>query len=521
MSLTAVLLVEIQVTSPTGVVSTLRFSDRAIPPMPPTDALRPNARFDSRVLEAPAIRRMLFENLETLSPARGVGALTLTNAGAALSDYEGYAWGEMAVWLWVQGTPSAEARLVMRGLCDQPAFTPATAGQAGRVQVALYDYRREASKAVQSVLYAGSNDGEAVLYEGAADGLKDTPKPLAWGDLTGAQIPAPQVNAAEQAHQLHDGPIEGAVALFDRGGDFGLDMDGDESGAAFDAAAPDPAHAVTDLGRGLVKFNADPVGVFTAGFKGDAAGGYVQTAGPILARILARAGVPPARIGASFAALASAAVIGFYAGQPILLEEALRFVGAGAPAAVLPDREGVWQAVPWGPPQATPDYTLAWTDIVTAPASDPVGAPIGEVRVGYGRIWQTFAGAELSPDLVGETAQAALAAEYRWAVEPDAGVKARFPAGSWRTVEIRTALRAEADARALAQSLKALLALKDDGRPRRAWRITVPVEIALDRQLGQTIAVSYPPENLSGNFLLIGEEPFRPGPRLAVLTVWG
>jgi hypothetical protein len=46
-----IVLVEIQVTSPTGEASTLRFCDRAIRPMPPTDGLRPNAGFDSRLKE--------------------------------------------------------------------------------------------------------------------------------------------------------------------------------------------------------------------------------------------------------------------------------------------------------------------------------------------------------------------------------------------------------------------------------------------------------------------------------------
>lgn len=515
-----VLLVEIQVTSPVGAVETLRFCDVAIRPMPPTDALRPNVRFDSRILEAPAIRRLLFDNLETLIPSRGVGSLTLTNGGGALAPYEGYAWGEMAVYLWDEGTPSAEAILVLKGVCDRPAYTPPSADQPGRVRVTLYDYARETSKALQPALYAGSNDGVAVLYEGTADGLKDTPKPLAWGDLTTAHIPAPQVNAAEQAHQLHDGAVQGSVALFDRGYDFGLVADGDLSGAAFDAAAPAAAHSVTDLGRGLVKFNATPVGQFTAGFKGDAAGGYVETAGPILARMLARAGVPGARIGASVAALPAAAIMGFYAGEAITLEEALRFVAAGAPASVLPDREGVWQAIPWGPPAATPDAELGENDIIDCASDEVETAPIGEVRVGWGRIWRTFTGAELATEVVGTDAQARLANEYRWAVEPDAGVKARFPL-DWRAVEIRTALRAEADARALAQGLKALLALKADGIPRRRWRLTVQVKTALALTLGQTVGVTWPAAGLAGNFLLIGEEPFRPRRSRAVLTVWG
>jgi hypothetical protein len=514
-----VLLVEIQVTSPVGEVSMLRFSDRAIRPMPPTDGLRPNAGFDCRVIESPAFRRLLFDDLETLKPAVGVGALVLTNADRKLNTFEGHAWGEITVSLWTEGTPSSAALLVMKGLCAQPSY-PRQAGQARRVRVLLADYSREGSKTLQTALYAGSNDGEAILYEGTAEGLKDTPKPLAFGDLTGAHIPAPLVNAAEQAHQLHDGAVEGSIALFDRGDAFGLVDDGDLVGAAFDGATPAAAHSVTDKGRGLVKFTAAPIGQFTAGLRGDAAGGYVQTAGPIMARLLARAGVTSGRIGPSVSALASAAVVGFYSGSPTTLAEALGFLAPGASAAILPGRDGVWQAVKFGPPAATPDLELGEYDIIDASSEDTASAPIGEVRIGYGRIWQTFTGSELAADLVGTDAQARLAAEYRWAVAADAGVKARFP-DVWRTLSLQTALRMETDALELASSLKALFALKDDGRPRRAWRVVVPVETALSRQLGETVAITYPPADLVGSFLLIGEEPLRPRRSQAIWTVWG
>ncbi|MEW5687425.1 MAG: hypothetical protein AB1942_21115 [Pseudomonadota bacterium] len=514
----AVILVEIEVTSPTGVASTLRFSDRAIRPFPPTDGLRPNVRFDARLKESPAIRRLLFDDLATLKPSRGVGALTLSNADRALSPYEGHAWGEITVLRWIEGTPSASAAVILRGLCAQPAYPPA-AGRPAQVRVALGDYSAEASNPVQPTLYAGSNS-ETVLYEGTAEALKDTPKPLAFGDLRQAHIPAPQVNAAEQAHQLHDGQVQGEVALFDRGDAFGLVDDGDLAGAAFDAATPAAAHSVTDLGRGLVKFNGAPIGQFTVGFKGDAAGGYVETAGPVLERLLLRAKILPGRIGASVGALAAPAVIGFYADAVTRLEDALAFVAAGAPAAVLPDREGVWQAIAFGPPAADADFALGDHQVIACSADETSPAPVGEVRIGWGRIWRTFTAAELAAELVGADAQARLAAEYRWAKAEDVVVKQRF-AGTARTVEVLTALRELAPAEALAAKLLSLFGLKADGRPRRFWRVTVPVEVLLAHKLGETCAFTYAPEGISGHFLLVGEEPLRPSRDQGVWTLWG
>jgi hypothetical protein len=512
-------LVEIEVTSPTGAAAVLRFTDAALSPFPPTDNLRPNIAFDSRLTEAPAIRRMLWDNLETLAPGLGVGALTLANADHALDAYEGWAWGAITVRLWTSGQTFAQGRLVLAGLCAQPAFAFGSDAPA-QVKVALYDYGREASKALQPTLYAGSNGVAGALYEGTADDRKGAPKPLAFGDLRTAHLPVPLVNAAEQAHQLHDGPVDGSITLHDRGDDAGLVADGNLAGAAFDAANPAAAHWVSDRGRGLFKMNATPVGQLTAGCKGDATGGYVETAGPILARLLARAGVPGARIGAGLAALPAPAVIGAWFGEPTTLTEALRFVAAGAPAAVLPDREGVWQAYPWGPPAATPDAEISALDIIACASDPPQTAPIGEVRVGWGRIWRTFEGEALAPDLVGTAEQARLASEYRWAVSADETVKARYP-DTWRTVEIPTALRMEAPALALAAALRSLLGLKADGRPRRAWRLTLPIETVLAVRLGATVAVDAPAYGLAGNHLVIGEEPLRPRRTQGVLTVWG
>jgi hypothetical protein len=88
-------------------------------------------------------------------------------------------------------------------------------------------------------------------------------------------------------------------------------------------------------------------------------------------------------------------------------------------------------------------------------------------------------------------------------------------------VTLQTALRSKADAEALAALIKVLFALKDDGRPRRFWRLTVPLETALACTLGETVQVTYPRRGLAGNYLLVGEEPLRPRRNQAVMTVWG
>lgn len=516
--MTEVVLVEVDVISPAGVAETLRFSDRAIAPMAPADPDLPNVQWEPRLVEAPTIRRSLFDDLATLSSGLGVGAMRLTNADRGLSAYQAYSWGEVRVWRWTEGADFATADLLLTGLASAPSYARKAPGY---VSVSLYDYRAELEAQLQTVLFTGGNNGTTVLYEGEADGLKNTPRPLAFGRLEDAQLLAPQVNAGVQAHMLHDGPIQGSVQIFDRGYDADFAFQGALVGAAFDAFAPAPASYVVDLTRGLLKINGSAAGTLTFGCRGDAAGGYVETTGPILARLLAKAGVPSTRIGASVAALASSAPIGAWFGQGIAAREALAWVARSAPAALLPGRDGVWQALRFAPPAAVAEISIDEDDVIDIEADETAPEPVGEVRVGWGRIGQTFNGTDIAPVIRGTSEETRLASEYRWAVQEDAVAKARRPR-TWRTLEITTALRLEADAQALAGDLKTLFGLRPDGAPRTMWRLTLewtPARRAV--QLGATVQLTYPTDDIDDRFILLAEEPMRPRRDQVVWTLWG
>lgn len=514
-----VVLVEVLVTSPAGDVATLRFADRAVRPFPPGDPDRANIAFDDRLVEAPAIRRALFEDMANLTPSLGVGAMTLANADGDLDAYEGHVWGEITARRWTTGTAFAAGTIVLRGLCGPPSYEH-NSDRPARVRVNLYDYRAEVSKTLQTTLYAGTNGG-GVLYEGSADGLKGQPKPLAYGRLLDAHLPGALVAPSVLGYQLHDGAIEGSEQIFDRGDAAGYVDDGDLSGSAFDAATPASAHYRTDIGRGLVKITGSPVGEMTFGCKGDATGGYVETAGPIIARILAKAGIPSGRIGATIAALDAAAPVGVYAGGSTTAQELISFLATSVPASVLPDTQGVWQAWPFAAPIDVADITIAEDQVLSLAADETAPPPAGEIRVGWGRVWTTFGGTEIAPALRGTPSEERLAAEYRWATLDDAVVKARLP-GAWTKIEVVTGLRLAADAQALAARLQALFGLKSDGRPRRKWRVTIELtpEVMATR-LGATVALEYPPRGISGNFLLVGDELQRPRRDQAIWTLWG
>lgn len=516
-----VILVEVDVTSPIGEVTTLRFADRAIRPMAPSDPDQGNVAWDDRLVEPPTLRRALFEDFAQLTPGLGVGTMTLANGDGGLDGYQAHVWGEIRVWRWAEGTPFADAEDILVGLAAAPRFTHSSS-QPSRVQVGFVDYRAELDVAARAHTYAGTNGVGGVLYEGAADGLKGKPKPLAYGRLTDAHLPAPQVNGAIRAHQLHDGAVNGSIAIFDRGDAAGFANQGDKVGAAiFDPFDPAAASYATDKSRGLLKINGDPAGTLSFGCQGDSTPTYVETAGPIMARILARAGVPAGRIGASVSGLASPAPVGIFSAEPVNAIELIKPLARAALAAVIPDRLGVWQAFSIAPPAATPDVVLDYDQIQDLQADDSAPAPAGIIRVGWGKIWTTFAGSDLALALRNTASAERLGSTWRWAVIEDAAVKARAP-GAWRTIQIETALRVEADALALAASLQTLFGLRPDGAPRRQWRVTVELtDDVLATPLGSTVRLVYPARGIDDRFLLLGEEPMRPKRDLAIWTLWG
>ncbi len=515
-----VILVEVDTISPAGVAKTLRFCDRAMRPFPPTDPNRANLVWDDRLAEPPVFERSLFDDVTTLTPGRAGGGMVLKNADGGLDAYQANAWNEITVRRWTVGTAFAASQVVLHGLCAVPAYDHRTASAAA-VRVDLYDDAVELDQPIQGQLYAGTNDGVAVFYEGAADGLKGRPKPIAYGDLTDAHLPAPQVNGPNMVFQPGEGPLQGSVAIFDGGAPAGYAADGDQVNATFDATTPAAAHYATNLARGLVKINGDPVLNLTFGVKGSSSPTYVETCGPVAARLLAKGGVPSARIGASVAALAGAAPIGVFAADQVNTRDLVGWVARSALAAILPDRQGVYQALPFAAPTADPVVTLQADQVLDLDPDATADAPVGEFRVGWGRIWTTFTAGELKAS-VRDTAEAErLAAEYRWATEVDATVKTRFPR-AWRTLSIETALRHEADALALASKLKALFGLRSNGKPRRLLKVVVsPAADGMAAELGDTVRLVYAPRSIDDNFILVAEQPMRPRRDQATWTLWG
>jgi len=526
----SVILVECDVTSPEGVVSTLRFSDRAVFPIGPLDADRANVAWDERVIEPPTLRRTLFDDLSTLEPGLSVGVLILANADRGLDLYQGHIWGDVRVWRWIFGAPFNTARALLTGQAAGSPVYDVQSSRAGRVRLTLFDQRLELEKPLQSNTYGGLNDGETVRYDGDAS-IRGKPKPLAYGRLLDAHIPAVQVNHAVGAVQLHENAITGAeynsglMQFFDRGGDAGLEYGGDTS--ALDDIYFDENLILGEnfvyqsARRGLLKFNANPVGSIALGYRGALIDGvYVETPGPIIRAILERMQIPEARIGASLTAVACDCVIGAFASDPLTAREFVGWIASAGPLAVLPDRGGTWQAVLLRPPGETADLTLTADEVLSLEADESQPLIGGEFAVGWDRLWTTYRRDNLQVELLDTPQETRLAEAYRYAVVEDADFKARSP--SWRKMKIDTPLRLEADAAALAATLKTLFGLRADGRPRRIWRVVIEMtNEVLDVELGATVALETPMWGVADRFLLIGEEPLRPRRDQITWTLWG
>ncbi|MNU42675.1 hypothetical protein D3C71_314400 [compost metagenome] len=533
----SIILVECDVTSPEGVVQTLRFSDRAIFPMAPTDAARPNAVWDERLIEVPSLKRTLFDDLQSLEPGLGVGSMTLANADRTLDVYQGHVWGEVRVWRWTYGTAFSTAVALLSGpAAGTPAFEMRGSAPS-RVRLTMFDYRLELEQPLQSEAFAGNNDGEDVLYEGSL-AVKGRLKPVALGNLLAAHIPGVPVNQEIGAYMLHAGRVRrvggstGApLQVFDRGADGGFALGGDLSDGPLEPTFPEvslsPAHIYALSRLGLMKFNGQPVGTVAFGFLGAAPGGasgdqgYRETPGPIAHRVLELAGVPAERIDASIAAAPSTAVIGHYVDQPATGREVLGLIARSGMMAILPNRQGVWSAVSIGPPAAEAAYVIAADELLSLETDESIGVGAGEFSVGYDRIWTTYRRDNLLVDLHGTPDEIRLGSEYRFTFLEDAAFKARHPS-AWRKLRIETAIRNVADAEAMTQTLRDLFGLRPDGRTRRAWRVVIPfTEAAAAIDLGETIGLPASDFGVDDRFLLIGEELLRPRRDQITWTLWG
>lgn len=194
--------------------------------------------------------------------------------------------------------------------------------QAVRVRLRDNSYRLDVP--LQENLYKGTGGLEG------GDDLRGKPKPLAFGDLAGQNIPAILVDPNRLIYQVHDGQISELFRVYDKGAP--LSNEGEVGDII--TAQPSAGAFVSERGRGLFRLGSTPAGLVTCDLHGDSTGSFAVNASDIALRILlTRSSLGAADIdGMSFAALRTLqpASVGYWFGtEPLTVAGALDSIMGG------------------------------------------------------------------------------------------------------------------------------------------------------------------------------------------------
>lgn len=456
---------------------TLRYSDHGFVTRPDDDP--PDAWYEPRLVTALNFERQLFSGgrLEGRS-VPGFGTLSLNNADGGLDSLAAMAWDGRRVRVWLGGDDFrlAEFGLVLDGAAEQVEFDDLL------VTLRLRDLQARFESEVVRATYAGTGGTEG------REGLAGRPRPLCFGRVF--RVPAVLVDPSALLYQVHDGPVAEMDAVHDRG----LPL-------TKVAGAPAAGQFRSDPPTGCFTLGASPAGTVTADVRGDAAGGYVETAAALVRRIATtRAGFadPGELDGAAFAALdaAAPAPVGLFVEDEVPFVELLDAVVDAVGGHYGFDRAGRLTVGRVDEPAAVADAGFDAAQILEIERV-AVARPVWRQKIGYGRYWRT-----LDPDAVagavGDGPRADLAERFRYAVAEDPAIRERHLLAE--EVVRDTALALAADAAAEATRRLALL-----GADRDAFRVRLKTQpFALD--LGRTVRIRYPRYGLAvgRNLLVVG-----------------
>ena len=286
---------------------------------------------------------------------------------------------------------------------------------------------------------------------------------------------------------MHDGPIAGVDAVYDRG----LALAAVEATPVAGQFRGDPATGCFTLG-------ASPAGAVTADVRGDAAGGYVETAAALVRRIAtARAGLadPGDLDAAAFAALdaLAPAPVGLFVDTEVRLDRLLDDLVEAIGGHYGFDRAGRLTVGRVGEPAAEADAEFDAGQILEI-GRVAVARPVWRQKIGYGRYLRTLDPSGVA-GAVDDEGRADLAEGFRYATAEDPAIRDRHTLAEEAVRD--TALAMAADAAAEAARRLAL-----HGADRDAFRVRLKTQpFALD--LGRTVRIRYPRYGLAGGRTLL------------------
>lgn len=425
----------------------------------------------------------LFEGIEPAGRASvGFGEIVLHNGDGWLDDVIDLGWSGRPITLW-RGVPFAARStftLVFTGALD--GLTP------DEQQVSLRLRTREAllDRPLQATLYQGSGG-----KEGGAD-LVGKRKPVAYGRLL--NVPGVLIDSANLVYQISDLPVNQITAVRDKGVALAFDTDY-ASYALLVAAAISSGDYATCLAEGMVRLGGAPEGQVTIDCRGadngDSPGGYPETAGTIIRRIVTTRLdtvnlVDPDDLDAdSFDQLEidQPAPIGFWDGpdSSLTVGQALDQIMASIGGWWTFTLPGKLSVAVLKAPGGDADAVLTRADIVFGPFALQGGVPSYRRLVGYQRMWaiqaqDSLAGAVTAADKLLYSTQ------YRYALTTDAAVLAKHR--NARDVLTAGLFALQADAESEAARLQAL-----HGVERRVVSVGVRPDNPFDAPLGGVVEI--------------------------------
>ena len=274
---------------------------------------------------------------------------------------------------------------VLMGPPDGPfsEFQPVFNGTAkairysgGVLSIVLRDFGHRLDKPLQADLFGGTGG-----LDGSAD-VKGRPIPLAFGQCV--NVPALLIDPVKWVFRVHERALQAITAVFDRS--LPLLAAGDVADVW--AWTPVAGQYVTSLANGVFRLGAPADGPVTCDLRGDAEGGYVETAVDVLERIATwKGGLLSADLDAAALAAADALrpwPVGLYAADEMrayaALDQLVQSIG------------GWWTWTPTGLLTAgivgidPPTLTLTADDYSDLSLEDDP-PPVWRRKVGYRRSW--------------------------------------------------------------------------------------------------------------------------------------
>jgi hypothetical protein len=384
-----------------------------------------NAHYSARVAQPMDFTRAMFSNVRVTGGSKvGTGELVLRNTDQGLASLRDYGIDGRAVVI----------RIGPQDAAYPAGYTTFLTGTAEQVEVGartatirLRDKLAVLQQPLQATLYAGTNVLPAGA-EGTADDIKGQPKPMLFGRRY--QIAPVLVNTSKLTYQFHDGTAQAVDAVYDQG--VALVFAADRADlAALEAAVVAAGQYDTCLALGLVRLGAAATGRVTMDARGDASGGYVNTAGAIVQRILTqRCGISVGDIDTGSVTALDAAAPG-ECGEYFTSETrqaAVDAILASVGGWLAPSRAGVWQVGRLMAPSGTPAFSFTDSHILqldsVATRDDGAGIPVWRVKLRHKRYVQ-IGRADLA-GAVTEARKAELQQEWRETTASDSAVQTTY-----------------------------------------------------------------------------------------------